>query len=63
MPICKPSLHSYYMIIFIYIIIILYIFISIILPNHYHMFMLYTRHDKKIHYTDNSIFKCKNFVL
>lgn len=49
-----PSLHSYYMIIFIYIIIILYMFISIILPNHCHVFMLYTKHDKKILCTDNS---------
>lgn len=34
MPVCKPSLS-------------MFLFIYIILPNHYHMFMLYTRHDKK----------------
>lgn len=45
MPVCKPSLS-------------MFLFIYIILPNHYHMFMLYTRHDKKIHCTYNSIFIC-----
>lgn len=45
MPICKPSYCMFF-------------FIHIILPNHYHMFMRYTKHDKKIHYTDNFIFIC-----